>query len=96
MAITDQVHETASTPATRADISRQRGGATGAKASVNLSEKERAISLAAGAIAVVMGISRLSIPGLIVAGIGAGLLNRGATGHCGLYEKLGVDTNENA
>jgi uncharacterized membrane protein len=32
------------------------------------------------------------VPGLLLAGIGGGLLYRGATGHCGIYKKLGVDT----
>ncbi len=61
---------------------------------VNVAEKERAISLAAGAIAVVLGVSRINMPGLILAGIGAGLLRRGATGYCPAYQKLGINTAE--
>jgi uncharacterized membrane protein len=39
-----------------------------------------------------LGISRRSIPGLIMAGIGGGLVYRAATGHCAMYEALGIDS----
>jgi uncharacterized membrane protein len=58
----------------------------------NVGNAERIVSLAAGSILTGLGMSRKSVPGLLIAGIGGGLLFRGATGHCGVYEKLGLDT----
>jgi uncharacterized membrane protein len=60
----------------------------------NVGQGERAVSLAAGAIVTLMGVSRRSLPGLLVAGVGAGLLYRGATGHCPAYDRLGINTLE--
>jgi len=62
--------------------------------SVNINDNERLISGAAGAVMAILGISRRSFPGFLLAGIGTSLLYRAATGHCHLYEALGVDTNE--
>ena len=62
--------------------------------SVNINDNERLISGAAGAVLTLLGISRRSIPGFILAGIGGSLLYRAATGHCHVYEALGIDTNE--
>lgn len=59
---------------------------------VNVNDQERLISGAAGAVLALMGISRRSIPGLLMVGIGGGLMYRAATGHCDVYEKLGIDT----
>ncbi len=39
------------------------------------------------------GLSRRSVPGLALAATGAALLYRGATGHCQVYESLGLDTH---
>jgi uncharacterized membrane protein len=59
---------------------------------VNVNDRERMISGAAGAALTLLGISRRSIPGLILAGLGGGLMYRAATGHCHMYEALGIDT----
>jgi uncharacterized membrane protein len=59
---------------------------------INVSEGERATSLAAGSILAMLGLARRSIPGMLVAGVGGALLYRGATGHCPVYESLGLDT----
>src|SRR5947199_9055629 len=59
---------------------------------VNVGEGERATSVAAGAILALLGLSRRSIPGLVVAGVGTAMLHRGLTGHCYAYDALGVDT----
>lgn len=40
------------------------------------------------------GLSMRSRFGLILACIGGSLLYRGTTGHCALYNCLGIDTNE--
>jgi uncharacterized membrane protein len=59
---------------------------------VNVNDRERLISATAGAALALLGISRRSIPGLLLAGLGGGLMYRAATGHCHLYEALGIDT----
>src|SRR5688572_10776097 len=59
---------------------------------VNVGNGERAVSAAAGAILVVQGLSRLSLPGLLCAGLGGALIMRGLTGHCHAYSALGLDT----
>jgi uncharacterized membrane protein len=66
------------------------------KPSVNVSEVERAISVAIGAIVVAKGLTRLSIPALLIVGAGAAMINRGLSGHCPLYEKLGIDGVDSA
>src|SRR5215471_18620365 len=59
---------------------------------VNVGSAERSASVAAGAILAVLGISRRSLPGMLVAGLGGMMLYRGATGHCHLYDAMGIDT----
>jgi len=59
---------------------------------VNVGPKERDVSMAAGAILALQGLSRRSLPGLIEAAIGGFLLYRGATGQCTVYDALGLDT----
>ena len=62
------------------------------QASINVGGGERAVSVAAGSILAMLGVSRRSIPGLILAGVGGAMVYRGATGHCAIYEKLGIDS----
>jgi uncharacterized membrane protein len=50
------------------------------------------VSVAAGAIGTLMGLRRRDLTGLLIAGVGASLVYRGATGHCSAYEALGIDT----
>jgi uncharacterized membrane protein len=59
---------------------------------VNVGKIERQASLAAGVGSVALGISRRDLPGLLLAALGAGLLYRGASGHCSVYSALGVDS----
>ncbi len=59
---------------------------------INVNDQERLISGAAGAMLTLLGISRRSIPGLVLAGVGGSLLYRAATGHCHVYSALGIDT----
>jgi uncharacterized membrane protein len=61
----------------------------------NVSNPERWLSVVAGAALAAFGLKRRSVKGLAIASIGGGLLWRGATGHCAVYESLGVDTNGN-
>lgn len=62
----------------------------------NVSEAEQVSSLAAGAVFLALGLSRRSFPGLLLALGGAALIRRGFTGHCGVYQKLGIDTRDAA
>lgn len=59
---------------------------------VNVGPTERQLSLVAGGILVIAGLARRSLAGLLTAGLGGGLLYRGATGHCNVYSALGKNT----
>jgi uncharacterized membrane protein len=61
---------------------------------VNVSDTERWLSLLGGGALALLGLSRRSLPGLGLAAVGGSLLYRGATGHCSLYNALGVNTAE--
>jgi len=61
---------------------------------VNVPQPERIGSVAAGAGLVLYGLSRRSLGGLAIAAIGGALIGRGATGHCALYQKLGVNSRK--
>jgi len=43
-----------------------------------------------------LALSRRTFPGMLLAAVGGGLIYRGASGYCGLYEKLGIDTAHQA
>jgi len=60
----------------------------------NVGGSERIASVAAGSLAMVLGLSRGSVPGLLVAAVGGALVYRGATGHCPMYGALDISTNE--
>src|SRR5579884_3665201 len=70
----------------------QQSGSNGEQSQVNVGSNERMISVAAGAIATVMGLSRRSVPGFLIAGVGGAMLYRGLTGHCSAYQALGINT----
>jgi uncharacterized membrane protein len=59
---------------------------------VNLGETERYASIIGGVALVATGLSRRSLPGLILAAAGGMFLVRGVSGHCHLYESLGLST----
>src|SRR3954452_14604217 len=63
--------------------------------SINVGGSERRISALAGGALVLLGLSRRSLGGLALAGLGGSPLYRGATGHCHAYGALGIDTAEN-
>jgi uncharacterized membrane protein len=50
------------------------------------------VSAIAGSILGLLGMGRRDLVGLGIAGVGAALIYRGATGHCSAYQALGVDT----
>lgn len=59
---------------------------------INVSSGERAVSVAAGGVLGMLALNRGGIPGLLAAAAGAAMIHRGVTGHCHLYNTLGVDT----
>ncbi|HEX4415921.1 MAG TPA: SRPBCC family protein [Lacipirellulaceae bacterium] len=58
----------------------------------NVGNGERIASTSAGAILLLQGVKRRDLLGAIIAAFGAGLVYRGATGHCSMYQSLGIDT----
>ena len=58
----------------------------------NVGQAERVASAALGGTLLLLGLGRRSLGGAAVAAVGGGLVYRAATGHCHLYEALGVDT----
>lgn len=64
----------------------------GEGAPANVGRPERAASIAGGAALVLAGLARRSLPGSLLALAGGLLIYRGASGHCHVYQALGVDT----
>lgn len=58
----------------------------------NVGNIERVVSMVSGGALLLFGLSRRSAGGLTLAAVGSGLLYRGATGHCSVYDKLNVST----
>jgi uncharacterized membrane protein len=58
----------------------------------NINETERLASVIGGGTLVVYGLAKGKWDGLALAVLGGGLVYRGATGHCDLYQKLGINT----
>jgi Predicted integral membrane protein len=58
----------------------------------NVGEVERWASLIGGSSLVAYGLVRRDLSGVALAALGSGFLLRGATGHCDMYEALGVNT----
>jgi uncharacterized membrane protein len=72
------------------------GSMQGTGSEVNVGEIERwASSIGGGALAL-YGITRLisrgSVGGAVLALVGGSLIYRGATGHCNMYEAMGINT----
>lgn len=68
--------------------------AAGNTRNVNVHETERVLSVAAGAALCVWALDRPPLSALAGFALGGGLLYRGATGHCGMYQAMGISTNE--
>ncbi len=75
-------------PRTQGQDSQRTGG------HVNVGDTERWLSLLGGGALALLGLSRRSLPGLGLAAVGGSLLYRGATGHCSMYQAMGVNTAE--
>jgi uncharacterized membrane protein len=59
---------------------------------VNVGDRERLASVLAGAALAAYGGSRRSLGGILLALVGGGLAYRGLSGHCHLYNALGIET----
>jgi uncharacterized membrane protein len=64
------------------------------KPNTNVGEAERWISLIGGSSLVAYALTRRNASGFGLAALGGSLLWRGATGHCPMYETLGVNKSE--
>ncbi|HET7458393.1 MAG TPA: SRPBCC family protein [Gemmatimonadaceae bacterium] len=58
----------------------------------NVAGGERLVSVLGGAALTVYGARRKDLPGAVLALLGGALVRRGATGHCDVYDALGVST----
>ena len=58
----------------------------------NVGEVERVASAALGGTLLLLGLGRRSLGGAAAAALGGGLVYRAVTGHCHLYEALGIDS----
>jgi uncharacterized membrane protein len=59
---------------------------------VNVGGGERLASLAGGGLLAAYGLSRGSTTGLLLAAVGGALAYRGFTGHCHMYQALGMNS----
>lgn len=71
-------------------IGRRRDGAS------NVARAERLASTLGGGLLALAGARRGGVGGAVLGLAGAALVHRGATGHCTVYERLGVSTAEEA
>ena len=60
----------------------------------NVGDTERLISAVGGGLLTAYGINRGDTFGVLLSVLGGGLLLRGATGHCQVYDAMGVNSNE--
>jgi uncharacterized membrane protein len=60
----------------------------------NIAESERAVSAIGGAIIAGIGLGQRNASTPLLLLLGGLLIYRGATGHCKVYEKLGLDTSD--
>jgi len=64
----------------------------GAIGPVNVGQAERYGSIVGGVALLAAGLSRRSLPGLLLAALGGAFLIRGVGGHCRLYDAIGAST----
>ena len=58
---------------------------------MNIAFPERVASIAGGVALIGYGLFRRSVGGLLLGLVGGALIHRGSTGHCAVYERLGLD-----
>src|SRR5215207_11223936 len=74
-----------------AESIRDRFRGLGARNNINVSKVERWASVLGGAALAAYALKRRSKGSLGLGALGAPLVWRGATGHCAVYEKMGID-----
>ncbi len=62
----------------------------------NVNEYERYASVIGGGALALYGLTRGSLGGIALAALGGGLIYRGATGHCNIYEAAGINTAQSS
>jgi uncharacterized membrane protein len=62
----------------------------------NVGDIERLVSVLGGSALAAWGVERRDLPGTALALLGAALIHRGATGHCYVYDAMGVTTDAGA
>ncbi|MDQ4146835.1 MAG: DUF2892 domain-containing protein [Pseudomonadota bacterium] len=60
---------------------------------INVGRGERLVSAIGGGLLALRGLTKGSLGGLVLTAVGSGLVYRGISGHCALYERLGMDTS---
>jgi uncharacterized membrane protein len=58
----------------------------------NVGPNERAASVIAGGVIVGYGPGRQDLAGLVIAALATGLICRGVTGHCAVYQAAAINT----
>ncbi|MHB0949206.1 MAG: SRPBCC family protein [Gemmatimonadaceae bacterium] len=71
-------------------------GDRSAAANRNVGDLERWVSVLGGSALAVWGLERRDVPGAALALLGAAMIHRGATGHCYVYDAIGVSTDDGA
>ena len=64
------------------------------KHATNVGKAERIASIIGGSALALAGLRKRTPGGIALAALGAAVIERGATGHCRMYEALGIDTAE--
>ena len=82
-----------STPALSPEISPEETEAPAATG-INVDPLEGKLSVVLGILFVITALFPRSLKQLLTLSLGGGLLYRGLTGHCGVYQALGVDTKK--
>ena len=72
----------------------ERTGSNFADQGQNINDPERIASAVAGGALVAFGLKQGGLLGTTLSVLGGGLLLRGTTGHCHLYEAAGINTND--
>jgi uncharacterized membrane protein len=80
------------TPPLARSLSAPAGQRRQAAPQVNVGDAERLLSAVGGGVLALLGLSRRSLGGLALTAIGGSLVYRGVTGHCSMYQALGVNT----
>src|SRR4051794_10062480 len=93
MIMAEQTHDMAAPSVPRDDLSMSEMAGGGAESRpTNVGQTERTLSALAGGALALAGFRMRSLPGLLLAALGGGLVYRGVTGHCPAYDSLGVNT----